>query len=457
MAIQFHPLPPEVFDAKARPYIKRLNTELREMFGLEGVIRQPIDSARSDNTISRRASVQVDVSRITPSISNVVSGVSTVVGTPSLTLSTSNVVGSTTTAVSINSTIALFDTTAPPALGSTAATGSVAFAARRDHQHIFPPTLRSTANASTLALTDDATDQTLTGSLGALNVTPVGAFTLNAGGRITFNLANSASASTLQISPSASASETTVATIGGEATAGNRVLLLPNWISPASGVTFNGITFKCWDAQFSSFAGQHTSDTWVGYDASLITIAPSAGSSGGNNLYGFRNGPSATGFAISNTNASWNEVAGMLLKGIRRVISSPTITTQATIIVEPPTAATSPQYGIYIRQQGAQATATTRSAIYVDAQNSGTARFSFYGVSDTMYQAGVMEAAGKLKHTGAQFGLYGTSTVHQSTGWTFSGYSTSKSLDGSSYTINQLRDFTLTLAQRVLDIGGISL
>jgi hypothetical protein len=453
MAIQFHPLPPEVFDEKARPYIKRLNAELREVFGLEGAIRQPINAKRSDNTISRRASVQVDVSRITPSITNVVSGVSTVVGAPQFTLGTVNAVGSTTTAVAIDSSVALFGTQVPAALAATAATGTSAYAARGDHVHLFPPTLQSTANDSTLALTDDATDQTLAGSLGDLNVNPTGGFTVNAEGRITFNLANSASASTFIVDPDTAASEASVVLVRIRPVAGSRTGMAPNFFSPAAGDTFSGEVFRCWDSQMISFAGQHTGCTFVGYDITTMTMAPSAGSSGGNCLYGIKN---AT-FQINNTNASWTEAATAYFRGVRRSISSPTITTQAALIIEPPTCATSPQYGIYIRQQGAQATATTRSAIFVDAQNSGTNRFSFYGSSDTLYQAGVVHADGKLKHTGVQLGFYGTSTVAQSTGWTFSGYSTSKSLDGSSFTLNQLKDFTLTLAQRVLDIGGISL
>ena len=192
MALQFHPLPAEIFDEKARPYIKRLNFELRDLFGLEGTIRQPITTRSSDLTIARRSELQVAVSRITPSIASVVSGVSTVVGTPALTLGTANTIGSTATALSVNSAIAIFgtqapiglslsaavgtstyaaradhvhagfDATVPAALGSTAATGTVDFGARRDHVHLYPPILRSTANASLLTLTDDATNQTWT-------------------------------------------------------------------------------------------------------------------------------------------------------------------------------------------------------------------------------------------------------------------------------------------------------
>lgn len=430
MATPFIPLPPEAFPEAARPSIERLNVFLLELSRLEGALRQPATPRRSDQSIARRSTVQVDISRITPSISEVVSGVSTVVGTPSLTLGTTNTVGSTTTAVSINSTIALFDTTAPSALGSTAATGSVSFGARRDHQHLFPPTLQSTANASTLTLTDDATDQTLTGSLGALNVTSAGAFTLNASGRINFNLANSASASTFIIAPSTTASESNVVTVQGRPTAGNRTLMAPNWFTPASGDTFSSVTFRCWDVQFTSFAGQHTSSTFVGYDVSSVSIAPSSGSTSGNRLYAFRNGPIGSGFSINNANASWAEVAGAYFKGFRRSITSPKIDVQAALILEPPTGASttqagaaSPQIGLLIRQQTAQVTAAERAAIWVDAQNSGTSRYSFYGVSDTLYQGGVCQIGGKFEHDGTLAGLYGaTPTIQFGTTGTASGF-----------------------------------
>lgn len=71
MALQFHPLPAEMFPEEARPYINRLNRELRDLFALEGTLRQPVQTKRSDNTIARRSEVQVDISRITPEISQV--------------------------------------------------------------------------------------------------------------------------------------------------------------------------------------------------------------------------------------------------------------------------------------------------------------------------------------------------------------------------------------------------
>lgn len=56
---------------------------------------------------------------------------------PSLTLGTSNIAGAATTVISSNSTILAFDATAPTtsAVGDSAATGSAAITARRDHRH----------------------------------------------------------------------------------------------------------------------------------------------------------------------------------------------------------------------------------------------------------------------------------------------------------------------------------
>lgn len=56
-------------------------------------------------------------------------------GTPALTLGTSNAAGSAATVIRSDATIAIFDATTPANLAAAAATGSAAFAARRDHVH----------------------------------------------------------------------------------------------------------------------------------------------------------------------------------------------------------------------------------------------------------------------------------------------------------------------------------
>lgn len=60
--------------------------------------------------------------------------------TPAIALSTTAAAGATSDVISSDSTIAAFDATAPvtQAMGDAAATGSAAFAARRDHKHGMP-------------------------------------------------------------------------------------------------------------------------------------------------------------------------------------------------------------------------------------------------------------------------------------------------------------------------------
>lgn len=65
MAVYFHPLPAEVFPADAQPSIKRLNHELRDLFGLEGTLRSATPpTQRSDVTVVRNRQTQVDVTRV---------------------------------------------------------------------------------------------------------------------------------------------------------------------------------------------------------------------------------------------------------------------------------------------------------------------------------------------------------------------------------------------------------
>jgi hypothetical protein len=61
-------------------------------------------------------------------------------GTPALTLGTTNATGTATTGILTDASIAVFDATVPTtaAASDAAATGSAAFAARRDHRHGMP-------------------------------------------------------------------------------------------------------------------------------------------------------------------------------------------------------------------------------------------------------------------------------------------------------------------------------
>ena len=173
MAIRVHPLPLEFFEEKLRPYIRRFNAEITELAALEGTIREPRKTRRSDLTVARRETVQVDISRITPSILSVVSGSSTVVGTPGLTLGQTNTVGTTTSTVSINSAIALFDTSSAEGVSLSSSVGTVARAARRDHTHGLPLSAKGSllsrdanelldlpVGSNTQVLTADSTEST---------------------------------------------------------------------------------------------------------------------------------------------------------------------------------------------------------------------------------------------------------------------------------------------------------
>jgi len=79
-------------------------------------------------------------------------------GAPNFTLGTSNAAGAAATHVLTDATIALFNDAGVPAdLATAAADGTNAVASRNDHVHLFPTSLKSTANDFTLDLTDSGT------------------------------------------------------------------------------------------------------------------------------------------------------------------------------------------------------------------------------------------------------------------------------------------------------------
>lgn len=73
MAIQFHTLPVHVFPKVAQPSIHRLNRELRDLFGLESTNSTQISTKRSDNSIAKKETKQVHISRITPTVTTLIS------------------------------------------------------------------------------------------------------------------------------------------------------------------------------------------------------------------------------------------------------------------------------------------------------------------------------------------------------------------------------------------------
>jgi hypothetical protein len=109
---------------------------------------------------------------------------------PSIALGSAAAAGAASTPIRSDATIAAFDVTTPSALAAAAATGSAAFAARRDHVHIFPTTLQSTGTVTTLALTAAGAVNTLTGSVATLDFT--GMTTIRPGATNTINFGSAA-------------------------------------------------------------------------------------------------------------------------------------------------------------------------------------------------------------------------------------------------------------------------
>ena len=170
MAVQFHPLPLSVFPKDAQPFVARFNREVADLFGLEGTIRNPDSTKKSDNSIARQSGPTVAITRITPSVSTVAgstAAANVTTGTPALTLGTVNTAGTTSTVISINSSIALFDVTVPAAVSTSSSVGSVAKAARRDHTHSFSfDQFAPTTTAGDIMYNNGATNVRLAGPSG---------------------------------------------------------------------------------------------------------------------------------------------------------------------------------------------------------------------------------------------------------------------------------------------------
>lgn len=119
--------------------------------------------------------------------------------TPAIVLGTAAATGSASTLIRSDATIAAFDTTVPEAwaYGQTGATGSAAFAARRDHVHGTPTNPILDAEASTITVTNSAVETDFLnfsvpgGTLGtdrAIRVVLWGRYLNNSGGNRAFIL-----------------------------------------------------------------------------------------------------------------------------------------------------------------------------------------------------------------------------------------------------------------------------
>lgn len=228
---------------------------------------------------------------------------------------------------------------------------------RSDATILYPSTLLSPTSATTLALSDDAANQTLTGNLGSLTIRTSGS---------------------LIIASSAPASAG-VGFVQMDLDAGARVGLSVQFQPITSAPT--GIIVKCWEGKFPGIVGNTATTTWMTFGGSTTSITPGAGAGAGNKAYQL-NMPSVS---IANANGSWDEVFGAFIGGpARGSLANPTVTVAAGIKTECASISATDQYGIWIAQRSAQTTATNRYGLKIDAHNSGTNRWSAY-LGDRVY------------------------------------------------------------------------
>lgn len=386
--------------------------------------------------------------------------------TPTLAFGTTASTGTLDTVIRSDAGLAIFDTTVPAAIAATAATGSAAFAARRDHVHLFPTSLRSTANGSTLALTDDGTNQAVTASLGSLTVV--------AGG------------GTIFLDPNTTGGNAAVVNVRPSSTGG--VGLQPNY----STTNLSSGTVRIWNLS-ASHTSQLVSSTFVGYDMQTYSFTPSAGSDSANVIYGGR----LVGPLINNATGGFTEVATLYLQGARRLAANPTVTLAGGAIIECPAISATEQAGIYIKQRTAQQVAANRYGIKIDTHNSGTARWMLYLGTDPSYFGGnirqddsikwvggtgqdseiyydgtnliadpdvvgtgrlligatgdddmllnAIEIDGALNHDGTTVGFYGVAPTTRSAAYTPTNVTADRAYDANSTTIDEIADVLGTL------------
>jgi hypothetical protein len=119
-------------------------TPSTQAFGDAASVGSADEVARSDHKHAMPADpVTAHVAAGDPHTGYLLESVVSGFGTPALTLGTTNAAGTGTTAIRTGASLALFQATAPTTISvgtsaTTAAAGSAAFAARRDHAHGFP-------------------------------------------------------------------------------------------------------------------------------------------------------------------------------------------------------------------------------------------------------------------------------------------------------------------------------
>lgn len=245
--------------------------------------------------------------------------------------------------------------------GTTAVEGTLATTLRSDATLKYPAALMSSLSSSTLTLTDDITQQTLTGSLGNINYRPA-----SGGGHF------------LDVDSTTAAAVNT--TVQVRVSAGCLTGLQPSF----SLGNLSSQTLRAWNVSMGGFAGQLVTSNIIGYDMSTFSVTPAAGSDTANVIYGAR----IAGALINNTNAGFSDVSGVYITGPRRLASNPTVTISTGLTVECPSISATSQIGVYVKQRTAQQTATTRYGIKVDAQNSGTTRYGIHVTTDACYFGG---------------------------------------------------------------------
>lgn len=239
---------------------------------------------------------------------------------------------------------------------SAFAAGGANSLVRSDATLRFPPALISTANNTTLTLTDNGSDQTLTGTLGRVELIPE---------------------SYIRIAPT-TPDPAQILAISMNLSAGARVGIRTD-VSSAGATLAAGEVMRSWNSNFALTCTMNGA-TVEGYGMGGNTITPAGGSGAANIAYGMH----LLGPTIGNANGSWDKAVGAFIEAPRRAFANPTVTYSATIEGECPTISASDQYGLWLKQRTAQQTATNRYGIKVDEQNSGTNRWGAH-ISDRVH------------------------------------------------------------------------